>query len=66
LDIAEKECFGYSASEIRGGPKREFLNQAIEDAYNTWKEKKLKLIERAELGLLEEIPAPKTASVTPK
>jgi hypothetical protein len=59
LDYVEQECFGYSLADLRADSKREFPNPEVEAAFNNAKEIKLKRIERAELGLPDEVSLPK-------
>lgn len=59
LDYAEEEFFGYSAAELRADSHREFPNKEVEAAFNNAKEIKLKRVERAELGLPDEVSLPK-------
>lgn len=58
LDYVEQEYFGYSAADLRVDSHREFPNQEVETAFNNAKEIKLKKIERAELGLPDEVSLP--------
>ena len=55
LNYAEEEFFGFSAAELRADSHREFPNAEVEAAFNNAKEIKLKRIERAELGLPDEV-----------
>lgn len=65
LDFVEQECFGYSSADLRADSHREFPNQEVEAAYANAKEIKLKRIERAELGLPDDVSLPKSIPVAP-
>ena len=59
LNYVEEECFGYSIADLRADSHREFPNKEVEAAFNNAKAIKLKRIERAELGLPDEVSLPK-------
>lgn len=59
LNNAEEKCFGFSAAELRADSHPEFQDPEMEATFNNGKEIKLKQIERAELGLPNEVSLPK-------